>query len=574
MKLIISKNLRKQIPNISLVLLSVLNVKVETGKKILTKKALKDQLKKLEETNFFKDKKFMAFRNFYKNQILAPKNEPPAVEFLYKRYLKKGHLPQVNNVVDAVNLSAMQTLIPMGIFDLDKIKGNLELRFSYEGEEFKSLTGGTEFLKRGLPVIADSQKILNKFPYRDSVYPRITTKTKNILILGDVVKGIDVNQTKSAVKLAGSLVEKHAGGKKGELYYTTEAKKDKKPKPKTKKQNYTILTGITPSGSGEVHIGNFFGAVKPFLEMAKKAKKVYFFIADLHALTTVKNKKELQSNVENIILSYLAFGFDPKKVFFYRQSDIGYIPQLQTILNNITPLGLIKRCHAYKDKLQKGVSEDSVNMGLFSYPVLMAADILLYEPDFVPVGEDQKQHLEVTRDIAQYFNKTYGKTFKLPEVIIKKQTARLVGTDGKRKMSKSLGNDISIFTDEKTIKKQIMSTFTDPTRIRPTDKGRVKGNPIFIYHDLINENKKEVEDLKKRYKQGKVGDVEVKVSLFKAHLKRFKDYRKRYQNLKNNPDKIKKILKTATQKVKPQAENKLKEVKEKIGLTNKYSFKN
>ncbi len=339
-----------------------------------------------------------------------------------------------------------------------------------------------------------------------------------------------------------------------------------------KKTQYSILTGITPSGTGEVHIGNFFGVVKPFLEMADKAKKVYFFIADLHALTTVQNKKELQNNIENIILSYLSFGFDPKKVFFYRQSDIGLHAQLQTVLNNVTPLGLIKRCHAYKDKLQKGVSQDGVNMGLFNYPVLMAADILLYEPDFVPVGEDQKQHVEVTRDIAEYFNNTYGKTFKLPQAIIKKEGARLIGTDGKRKMSKSLGNYISVFEDEETIKKQIMSTFTDPDRIRPTDPGRVKDNPIFIYHDLINEDKNQVEALKQRYKQGKVGDVEVKEELLQAHLKKFGQYRKRYQELKNNPDKIKDILKQGTQKVKPQAEDKMRQVEEKIGLVNKYSF--
>jgi tryptophanyl-tRNA synthetase len=338
------------------------------------------------------------------------------------------------------------------------------------------------------------------------------------------------------------------------------------------KRKYSILTGITPSGSGEVHIGNFFGAVKPFLEMAEKASKVYFFIADLHALTTVQHKQELQANVENIILSYLSFGFDPGKVIFYRQSDIGLHGQLQTILNNIAPLGLIKRCHAYKDKLQKGASEDSVNMGLFSYPVLMAADILMYEPDYVPVGEDQRQHVEVTRDIADKFNSCYGQTFKLPEVIIKKKAARLIGTDGKRKMSKSLGNCISVFADEKTVKKQIMNTFTDPRRIHPSDPGQVQNNPVFIYHDLINENKEEVVDLKQRYKVGKVGDVEVKEKLFQAHLKRFADYRKKYQSLKNNPQEIKKTLQKGAEAAKKQALAKIKEVREKIGLVNKYSI--
>ncbi|HUV46672.1 MAG TPA: tryptophan--tRNA ligase, partial [Candidatus Bathyarchaeia archaeon] len=322
----------------------------------------------------------------------------------------------------------------------------------------------------------------------------------------------------------------------------------------------------------EVHIGNFVGMVKPFFEMAKKAKKVYYFIADLHALTTVKNREELQRNVENIVLSYLAFGVDTSKVIFYRQSDIGLHPELQTILNNVTPLGLIKRCHAYKDKLQKGFDPEKVNMGLFNYPILMAADILLYDPDYVPVGEDQRQHVEVTREIGQYFNKTYGQTFKLPEVYIRQEAGRLVGTDGKRKMSKSLGNVISVFSDEKTLKKQIMGCFTDPERIHSTDPGRVEGNPVFIYHDLLNDNKKEVEDLKKRYRLGKVGDVEVKEKLLKAHLKKFAQVRKRYNELQNNPQLIKKILQEGAKKAREVAEKKMMLVREKIGLTNKYSF--
>ena len=211
-------------------------------------------------------------------------------------------------------------------------------------------------------------------------------------------------------------------------------------------------------------------------------------------------------------------------------------------------------------------------MGLFSYPILMAADILMYEPDYVPVGDDQRQHIEITRDIAGYFNQAFGQTFKLPDIYNVKETARLVGTDGTRKMSKSLNNYISVFEDEAKIKKQIMSCFTDPKRIRPTDPGRVEGNPIFIYHDLVNQDKDEVIDLKQRYKTGKVGDVEVKEKLFKALLKRFDKERKNYQELKNNPEKIKEILQEGAKKAREQAEKKMMEVREKIGITNKYSF--
>ncbi len=333
-------------------------------------------------------------------------------------------------------------------------------------------------------------------------------------------------------------------------------------------QTGTILTGITPSGSGHAHIGNYSGAVEQFIKLQQKAQKAYFFIADLHALTTIQNKEELQRNVESQVLNYLALGIDPEKVIFYRQSDIPTHTELQSILNNVTPLGLIKRCHAYKDKLQKNEDEENINMGLFSYPVLMAADILLYDVDYVPVGDDQKQHIEITRDVADYFNKKFGETFKLPKGHL---TKILVGTEGQRKMSKGLGNVINIFEDEAIIKKQVMNCFTDPTRKTATDPGHVEGNPVFMYHDLINDNKEEVKDLKERYQKGTVGDVEVKEKLYAALMKKFQKERARYEELKKNPDKIKKILAEGAAKARSQATKKMMEVREKIGITNKYS---
>lgn len=333
-----------------------------------------------------------------------------------------------------------------------------------------------------------------------------------------------------------------------------------------------ILTGIAPSGNGEVHLGNYFGCVKQILEFQKQASKVYFFIADLHALTTVQNKNQLQENVENLILTYLAFGIDTEKVTFYRQSDIYQICQLQTILNNVTPIGLIKRCHAYKDKLQKGVKENEVNMGLFNYPVLMAADILLYQPDLVPVGQDQKQHLEIARDIALRFNKIYGPVFKLPEPYIKKETAVILGVEGKRKMSKSLGNYIGIFEDEKIIKKQVMRCYTDPLRIHPTDPGHLEGNMAFFFHDLVNEDKKEVAILKERYQQGRVTDMEVKEKLFTALMKKFGPARALYQEFKNQPEKVKEVLRKGKAEAEKVAKATIKEVKEAIGLNNRYSI--
>ncbi|MBQ6436419.1 tryptophan--tRNA ligase, partial [bacterium] len=216
-------------------------------------------------------------------------------------------------------------------------------------------------------------------------------------------------------------------------------------------KNKIILTGVTPSGNS-LHIGNYFGALKPLVEQGKAGAMVYCFVSDLHALTTVQDKKTLQNNIRNVIINYLACGVEGDNFIFFRQSEVAQHCELETILTNFVSLGQMKRMHAYKDKLEKGVDGESINMGLFNYPILMAADILLYNADGVPVGADQKQHLEIARDIAENFNKKTGKqVFKLPEPIIDEKIGRIVGTDGERKMSKSLGNTIGIFEDYKTI---------------------------------------------------------------------------------------------------------------------------
>ena len=332
-----------------------------------------------------------------------------------------------------------------------------------------------------------------------------------------------------------------------------------------------ILSGITPSGDGTLHIGNYLGAVKQFIDMAR-ANECFLFVADLHALTTVQNKKQLQENVENLILNELALLGDLKNITFFRQSDIGFHAELQTILNNVTPLGLIRRAHAYKDKLEKNMVEDDVNMGLFCYPVLMAADILIYKPDLVPVGKDQKQHIEIARDIAERFNRVYKKQiFKLPDGYIPEDVATILGTDGKRKMSKSLGNIISIFEPEEIIRKQVMSTYTDPTRLHATDPGHVEGNMVFTYLDFFG-NKNKVDQMKQAYTKGQIADIEVKEYLFESLIKFFAPARKRYEELKNNPELVKETLARGAEKAKRVARETIKEVKETIGLVNAYSF--
>ncbi len=328
-----------------------------------------------------------------------------------------------------------------------------------------------------------------------------------------------------------------------------------------------ILTGVTPSGNS-LHIGNYFGALKPLVDLGNTAgNQVYCFISDLHALTTVKDKKVLEDNIRQVILSYLACGVGEENFIFWRQSQVPEHSELATILANFISIGQMKRMHAYKDKLQKAVDQENINMGLFNYPILMAADILLYQSDAVPVGQDQKQHLEITRDIADNFNRLAGREiFKLPQPIIDEKIGRIVGTDGERKMSKSLNNIIGIFDDYALIEKQIKKTFTDKQRLHINDPGKVEDNPIFIYHDLWNENKEEVADLKSRYERGEVGDVEVKEKLLLAHQQYFAKIRQKREYYEQNPEEVEKILEKGRAQASLLAKENLHKIKKVLGL--------
>ena len=335
------------------------------------------------------------------------------------------------------------------------------------------------------------------------------------------------------------------------------------------KQIQTVVSGITPSGSN-LHIGNYFGAIKPHLELQNQIEHAYYFIADLHALTTVKNKEKLENNIKNVILDYLALGLDPKKVTFFRQSQVPAHSELAIILANYISYGQMQRMHAFKDKLQDGRGVENINMGLFNYPLLMAADILLYKPDAVPVGEDQRQHVELTRDIAISINKACGsEALVVPEPLINnnKLISRLVGTDGARKMSKSLGNVIGIFDEMDSIRKQIKGSYTDPARLKATDPGNVEGNPVVLYHDLLNTNTSEVEDLKARYKQGQVGDVEVKEKLVNAHVAFYGEARERRKTLEADPSLVREILISGKEAACVVANSNLEELKNLIGLS-------
>ncbi len=286
-------------------------------------------------------------------------------------------------------------------------------------------------------------------------------------------------------------------------------------------------------------------------------------LADLHTLTThAGHTGRLKTNIEELLRLYLAVGLDEKKVTFFVQSHIPAIPQIALILGMLTPVSVLERQPALKEKLTQG---NSLTYGLLGYPVLMASDILSPRADLVPVGKDQKAHVEYARDIAQKFNDLYGKTLTIPEPLVG-EAGTLVGTDGKQKMSKSLHNAIFLLDDEKVIKEKVMRMYTDPTRVHASDPGHVKGNPLFIYHDLFNENKKEVEELKRRYEKGEVGDIEAKEKLAKAINLFLSPIRDRYRAVKAKRDLVGDIIREGDKKAGHITQETLESVKRTMKL--------
>lgn len=318
-----------------------------------------------------------------------------------------------------------------------------------------------------------------------------------------------------------------------------------------------ILSGIQPSG--KPHIGNYFGAIAQHIEMQKEYE-CYLFIADLHALTTVKNREQMRNQTYDLAVTYLALGLDPNKTVFFRQSDLPEHSELCWIFDCITKMPFLERAHAWKDAQEKKKKEISV--GLFNYPILQAADILLYQPDLVPVGQDQKQHVEMTRDVAQNFNLIFGNTFKIPEPFIKKEVAVVPGTDG-QKMSKSYGNTIEIFAPEKELQKQVMSIVTNSIPLE--EPKNPKTCNVFQIYKLFA-NKEELADLEEKYIKGGFGYGNAKKLLLAKILEYFKEERKRYKELFPKKDYIYEVLENGAKKARKMAGETLNSVKEKIGF--------
>lgn len=318
-----------------------------------------------------------------------------------------------------------------------------------------------------------------------------------------------------------------------------------------------ILTGIQPSGIP--HIGNYFGAMKQCIDLQNEGEP-FLFIADYHALTTNPKPEDLRMRIQRLAADFLACGIDPAKTVFFRQSDVPEVCELMWILNNLVGLGFLERAHSYKDKIAKGFQP---NNGLFSYPVLMAADILIYRSELVPVGKDQKQHLEMTRDIAIKFNQTYGETFVIPDAKIAENVAVIPGLDG-QKMSKSYNNTIEIFFEsEKAVRRKFMSIKTDSKGMEePKDPDTCN---VFQLYKLFA-SPAQLEEMRTRYQAGNYGYGHAKQALFEAYMDFFAPMRKRREELLADPGYIQEILRRGAEKARAEAAVTMKDVRMKVGL--------
>ncbi len=317
-----------------------------------------------------------------------------------------------------------------------------------------------------------------------------------------------------------------------------------------------ILSGIQPSGA--LHIGNYFGMMKPALELQQQ-HECFYFIADYHALTGSPEPELLRQRVHEVAADFLACGLDPERTVFFRQSDVPEVANLTWVLSTLTPLGLLERCHSYKDKLAKGIA---ANHGLFSYPILMAADILIYDSTIVPVGRDQKQHLEVTRDLADRFNNHYGDVLVTPEAMIRDEVAVVPGIDG-QKMSKSYDNTLEIFGDKKAMRKKFMKIVTDSTPVE-APKDPESCNVFALYKLFADES--ELEQMRANYRAGGYGYGHAKQALFDKYWHYFEPYRERRNQLLNDPDSIERVLQSGAERARRVAAKTFDRVKRAVGL--------
>ncbi len=317
-----------------------------------------------------------------------------------------------------------------------------------------------------------------------------------------------------------------------------------------------ILSGIQPSG--KLHLGNYFGMMQPALHLQEKGE-AYLFIANYHALTSVHDGARLKQDTWDVALDFLACGLDPERTVFFRQSDVPEVHELAWLLSIVTPMGLLERCHSYKDKVAKGIAPSH---GLFAYPVLMAADILIYQSNIVPVGRDQKQHVEVTRDIAIKFNNEFGETFTIPQPSIQEEVAVVPGLDG-QKMSKSYGNTIELFGDMKESKARIMKIVSDSKPLEePKDPATC--NIFALYKLFANEAQRA--EMEANYRGGNYGYGHAKKALVAIFDEKFAPFRAKRAELQANPDYVEQVLRKGAERARAEASKTLDKARKAVGI--------
>lgn len=328
-----------------------------------------------------------------------------------------------------------------------------------------------------------------------------------------------------------------------------------------------ILTGDRPTG--KLHLGHYVGSLQNRVAL-QDTYECFFIIADLHVLTTKPTRAdiaEIPQNIRNLVLDHLAVGIDPEKVTFYVQSAVKEIYQLNLIFEMLVTVPRLTRLPSIKDMARNAnIDEEQLPFGLLGYPVLQAGDILMPRAHLVPVGKDNEAHVEITREIARRFNYLYGEVFPEPEALVP-EVGTLPGTDGQGKMSKSAGNAIFLSDDARTVEQKVRGMYTDPNRIRADIPGRVEGNPVFAYHDAFNPDVEEVNDLKERYRQGRVGDVEVKRKLYTALENFLAPIRERRAHYEANPRLVDEIIAAGNERTRAVARETIHMVEEAMGLT-------
>lgn len=317
-----------------------------------------------------------------------------------------------------------------------------------------------------------------------------------------------------------------------------------------------ILSGIQPSG--KLHIGNYLGMIQPMVQWQERGE-LFCFIANMHSLTTVFSGDQIRENIQDALIDLLALGMDPQRSVFWVQSDVPEVAELTWYLGAVTPMGLLQRCHSYKDKVARNIP---ASCGLFTYPVLMAADILLYSSNLVPVGIDQKQHVEVTRDIAIKFNATYGDLLTIPESEIREEIAMIPGTDG-QKMSKSYGNTIEIFAPEKSLKTKIMGIVTDSTPVEaPKDPDK---SYIYLLYKLFA-SPQEAKEMAQKFRNGGMGYGDAKKALFTLIMDHFREQRKRREEIVKDLSYVEQVRRTGAEKARAIAGELMTRVRKAVGV--------